>query len=306
MEFVLLSARVVHVLLGVFWAGAVFFLMIYLEPAIREVGPDGGKVMASVQRRGFNRVLSWVGLFNLLTGMYLLWAISGGFSSGFMGSRSGMLLSTGMLAGILALGVGIHMTKPTAERLASLGSHVASLEGPPAPDDLAEMDRLRGKLRAALRIGSALLLAALAAIPLAAHRVPTHVIELEDSHVDKAGGELYPEAWVPYRPRFRGGWRMVAGDSVSMPIVAGGTRLAIDVELMVAAGTDEPGQLSLRTADRELAVRSIDAVRGWQTVTFHGLEWADGATLAVRLVSRDLDSDAESTVILDRVTLLWD
>ena len=125
--------------------------------------------MASVQRRGFSLVLSSVGLFNLLTGMYLLWAISGGFSSGFMGSRSGMLLSTGMLAGILALGVGIHMTKPTAERLVSLGSHLAALEGPPATEDLAEMDRLRGKLRAALRIVSALLLAALVLMALGPH-----------------------------------------------------------------------------------------------------------------------------------------
>jgi uncharacterized membrane protein len=169
MEFVLLSARVVHVLLGVFWAGAVFFLMLFLEPAVREAGPAGGKVMASVQRRGFTRVLSLVGLFNLLTGVYLLWAISGGFSNGFMGSRSGILLSTGMLAGILALGVGIHMTKPTAERLVSLGSHLAALEGPPSPDDLAEMDRLRGKLRAALRIGSALLLGALVLMALGPH-----------------------------------------------------------------------------------------------------------------------------------------
>jgi uncharacterized membrane protein len=169
MEFVLLSARVVHVLLGVFWAGAVFFLMIFLEPAVREVGPEGGKVMASVQRRGFTRVLSLVGLFNLLTGVYLLWAISGGFSSGFMGSRSGILLSTGMLAGILALGVGIHMTKPTAERLVSLGSHLAATEGPPPSEDLEEMDRLRGKLRTALRIGSALLLLALVLMALGPH-----------------------------------------------------------------------------------------------------------------------------------------
>lgn len=169
MEFLLLSTRVAHVVLGVFWAGAVFFLMIFLEPAIREVGPAGGKVMASVQRRGFTRTLSLVGLFNLLTGVYLLWAISGGFSSGFMGSRSGILLSTGMLAGVLALGVGVHMTRPTAERLVSLGSHLASLEGSPSAEDLAEMDRLRGKLRSALRIGSALLFAALVLMALGPH-----------------------------------------------------------------------------------------------------------------------------------------
>lgn len=169
MEFVLLSARVVHVLLGVFWAGATLFLVLYLEPAVREAGPEGGKVMAGVVRRGFPRTLSVAGLLTLVTGVYLLWSMSGGFASGFMGSRSGIFISTGMLAGILALGVGVHVSKPTAERMQLLREHMGAAAGSPSAEDQAEMKRLQGKLRSAWRIGAVLLVVAVVTMSLGPH-----------------------------------------------------------------------------------------------------------------------------------------
>jgi uncharacterized membrane protein len=169
MEIIVLSIRVIHVLLGVFWAGAVFFLLLYLEPTVREVGPDAGKVMSGLQRRGMTRTLLGVGLVTIVTGVYLLWQLSGGFSGSFMGSRSGILLSTGMLAALLALGVGAHVSKPTAERLTSLGEQLAAAGAPPSDEDQAEMARLRNKLRGALRVVATLLLVALVTMALGPH-----------------------------------------------------------------------------------------------------------------------------------------
>jgi hypothetical protein len=44
---------------------------------------------------------------------------------------------------------------------------------------------------------------------------PGPVVELEDAHVEHAGGELYPEMWTVARFRFRGGWTLQSGDSVA-------------------------------------------------------------------------------------------
>ncbi len=111
--------------------------------------------------------------------------------------------------------------------------------------------------------GVALALLAVAAVPLAAHRAPTGVIEFEDRQVTKQGGLLYPEPWVPYRPRFRGGWRLTPGDSVAAPVVPGGDRLSVELQLM-RVGRSEATPRSL-AAGRQGCPRKRHARLGAQT-----------------------------------------
>ena len=53
MDPVLVVLRVVHVVGGVFWAGAVLFVVHFLEPAVRDAGPDGAKVGPALQKRRY-------------------------------------------------------------------------------------------------------------------------------------------------------------------------------------------------------------------------------------------------------------
>lgn len=151
----------------------------------------------------------------------------------------------------------------------------------------------------------AILLLALAALPLAAHRVPTSVIEMEDRQVTKRGGELYPGAWVPYRPRFRGGWRLSAGDAVSAPAVMRGDRVSVDVELMLVTRTATPPTLSLLSEDAVVATARIGVERSWQTLTFEDLEWERDARLGLVLNSGDAENTRDPLIIIDRATLRW-
>jgi hypothetical protein len=169
MEWIQLLARVAHVVLGAFWVGAVLFAMLYLDPTVREAGPEGGKIMGILQRSGYMRTMILVGTVTVLTGVYLLWLMSGRFSSGFMGSLSGILLSTGGLAGFLALAVGAHVSMPTAKKLGAVGRRVAESGGPPSPDDLDEIGRLQKKLTLALRIVGVLLLVAVVTMAVGPH-----------------------------------------------------------------------------------------------------------------------------------------
>lgn len=169
MEIVHYSLRVIHVLTGVFWAGAVFLIVLFLEPALREAGAAGGRVMGGMVRRGYSGFVSIVALVNILTGFWLLWRLSGRFSSGFMGSLSGILLSSGMLTGLLALGAGVHMVRRPALRLSELGGRLAASGAPPTADEQAEMTRLQNKIRTASLIAAVLLLISVITMALGPH-----------------------------------------------------------------------------------------------------------------------------------------
>jgi uncharacterized membrane protein len=163
------AIRALHVLLGAFWAGAVFLLALFLVPALEEAGPAGGTVMQALMRRNMTRVLVWTGVLTVLTGLLLLWRLSNHFTSSFMGSVAGILLSTGGTLGIITLIVGVHVSKPAADKLGALGAKVAASGAPPTADDLAEMARLRGRLNMAARLQALMLMVAVICMALGPH-----------------------------------------------------------------------------------------------------------------------------------------
>lgn len=163
------TVLVVHVVLAAFWAGSMFLMAIFVVPAMQDAGAAGGTVMEALTRRHIPRILVWVGVFTVLTGIYLFWQMSHHFASVFMGSPSGILLSTGALFGIVALLVGVHMSQPAVKKMGVLGAKVAASGTPATAEDLAEMGRLRGRLKLATRLTAVTLLIALACMALGAH-----------------------------------------------------------------------------------------------------------------------------------------
>ena len=158
-----------------------------------------------------------------------------------------------------------------------------------------------------LQTGVVLTLLALAAVPLAAQRLTTRLIEMEDRQVIKIGGELYPELWEPYRPRFRGGWRVMAGDSVRAPVVAGGEQVSITLELRFRHRHETPLVVSVSAGDEVLAERALVALRNWQILEFEHLDWIEDSPLVLNFEAPSSPAtSAAGTVILDRVRLHWD
>ena len=82
--------RLIHILGGVYWAGTIFFFVTFLEPSLRALGPDGGKVLIEFFERGHLELLPAVAVVTMLSGSWLLWIVSAGFDSAWMGSRVGM------------------------------------------------------------------------------------------------------------------------------------------------------------------------------------------------------------------------
>ncbi len=151
------TLRLIHVVGGVYWAGAMFFVVLFLGPAVKAAGPDGGKVMQAVQARGFMNVTPLVALLVILSGIELMRRTSGNFQPEWFGTGAGIAYSTGMLAGIAALVIGLAVLRPTlieAGRLAAQGG------------DMDRVGALRVRAAGASRIVAVLLLVATVAMAL--------------------------------------------------------------------------------------------------------------------------------------------
>lgn len=120
-----LVLRLIHIVLGVFWAGVVFFLVVFLAPAMGRAGPGGGAVMAQINRARFFEILPAVALITILSGAWLMWIVSGGFDAAFFSSGWGVSLTVGGVAALVAFVIGTAVMRPATLRLLELGPQLA-------------------------------------------------------------------------------------------------------------------------------------------------------------------------------------
>jgi len=151
---------------------------------------------------------------------------------------------------------------------------------------------------------TAVLLLGVAALPLAATHVPTGIVEFEDRQVVKQGGELYPGAWKPYRPRFRGGWKITAGESVEAPVIAGGRQVSIELDIQRADRSDDEVAVAIHAGKLPVGTWPLGSERGWQTLVIENSEWPADAGLRLELGSTGT-SQVSAEVILDRARFFW-
>lgn len=114
-----LSVRVLHILFAATWLGAAVVVSFFLLPAIEQAGPDGGKVVAGMVRRKFDKFVPSIAGMTVLTGLYLYWHFTAGFDPAASASMSGRVFGAGGVLGIIALiiagsGVAKNMRKVVA------------------------------------------------------------------------------------------------------------------------------------------------------------------------------------------------
>ena len=135
--------RILHIVGGAFWVGAVFMTVLFLIKALADVGPAGGQVMGALIKRRYFEVLPAIALVTVLSGIELLRRVSGGFRSEYMGSRAGIVLSIGALAGLLGLAIGALVSRPATLGAAALMGRAASM--PDGPEKGALMAQVAAK-----------------------------------------------------------------------------------------------------------------------------------------------------------------
>ena len=168
MDLLAIILRFIHVVSGAVWVGMVVFTSFFLMPAVQEAGPDGGKVMAGVQRRGVMTLMPILAIATLVSGIWLYVRAAAGMHAEYARSPMGMTLALGGLAAILAWLVGMIVLRPSMMKAMALAQSL----GPSTSADerqrvMADAQRLRLRAAAASRITAWLLLFAVAAMAVA-------------------------------------------------------------------------------------------------------------------------------------------
>jgi hypothetical protein len=154
--------RVAHIVLAMIWTGAQVFVAFFdrrLRPA-----PSGGRVMVALQQRRYRPTMLPVGAITILTG-FALYGRTATASLSWAGLSHAIVLGIGALAGIAALAVGWFVSRPTFQRLIALSTAVPG--GTQTPEQQAELEGLRRRLRHLARWIAVLLLGAMLTMSLA-------------------------------------------------------------------------------------------------------------------------------------------
>lgn len=165
MDAAVVLARWVHVVTGVYWIGAVFFIGIFLGPAVEDAGPGGGAVMAALLKRKYFEVIATAATLTIISGLFLVWVDSAHFDPAWFGSKFGATLSAGMAAAIIAYLVALAGIRPAIYRMQRVAKEMAS-QGP-TPELIASAGALRLQLHRVGKITSLLLLIAVSAMAVA-------------------------------------------------------------------------------------------------------------------------------------------
>ncbi|HEX6332966.1 MAG TPA: hypothetical protein VFZ78_02000, partial [Flavisolibacter sp.] len=139
--------RLIHIVAATFWVGANLFMAFFLYPALQVSGPSGNLFVQNVA--GTHKLPVWMSLSSLLTilsGIALIYVISGGFSSLFFRSNYGIGILAGSVLAFYAFLHGFIVIRPRGERLAAIGKHVASGRESLTPELAEEIRQLNLKI----------------------------------------------------------------------------------------------------------------------------------------------------------------
>jgi len=165
-------------------------------------------------------------------------------------------------------------------------------------------ERQRAAAAASSLAGVAGVLALAAVLPVAAARLPTRTVELEDPQVWKSGGHLYPDRWVIERASYRGSWVLRVGDRLQVPLVPAGRRVLLTIQAQLIRNQPVPFSVDLLAGGHLLATWRPGRERTWESISLGPFEWPAGAPLVLAAQGARPPGELNG-VLLDRVDLAW-
>ncbi|WP_159016541.1 hypothetical protein [Cognatiluteimonas profundi] len=154
--------RALHIIVAAAWFGAAAFVTLYLMPAMRQVGPQGGPVMQALDQRKFHVFMAANAGLTVLSGCWLYWTLTAGLQPGVVHSPMGVVFGLGGLAGLLAAILGAAVIGRNVKRLALVAGKAATGD----PSAAGEMAALQQRIRTASRLVLMLMVAALLSMTL--------------------------------------------------------------------------------------------------------------------------------------------
>jgi hypothetical protein len=133
----ILILRLIHIVGGTIWVGTGVFNGVFLMPVLSGLGPAAGAVMAGLHARRMFVFLPVVALLTILSGVRLIWLMSGGFSAGYLATASGATYAAAGGLAILTFVAGITISRPQGARIGTIAAELARTQDPAARDALA-------------------------------------------------------------------------------------------------------------------------------------------------------------------------
>jgi putative copper export protein len=146
MNTIFLSARVLHIVCAALWFGAIVFVSMFLMPVLQQSGPEAGKIMVGMERRGLVIFMSSIAGITILSGFYLYWHLTGGFEHSMMGTPEVRVFGTGGILGLTAFIIGASVVGQSAKKVTALGAKMAGMAEKDRAAAATEMQRLRQKM----------------------------------------------------------------------------------------------------------------------------------------------------------------
>lgn len=161
--------RVLHIVVGAFWVGAVLFFARFVFPSALALGPVAAPFMDQLGRvRRVPRALVASGITTIVTGFVLYWHDSAGSPGVWAASSMGRVFGFGAVLSLVALTIGLTVNRPSMLKLSAISIAIHGQGGKPTEEQSAEMKRLQGLISMGFRSVAALLV--MATIAMAAAR----------------------------------------------------------------------------------------------------------------------------------------
>jgi uncharacterized membrane protein len=168
MDWYVIILRVIHIAAGIFWVGAAFVLFFFIQPSVKELGPEGQRFMGHLAvKKKLPMLIMLSAILTVLAGILLYWRASDGFDVDWISSGPGVTFTVGGLAAIATLALGMIVTKPAMDRMGALGQEIGTSGGQPTPSQASEMQRLQARVVLIGRLSLVLLTIAVVAMAAA-------------------------------------------------------------------------------------------------------------------------------------------
>ena len=106
-SLIMIVLRLIHIISGVFWAGAVMSIAWFLLPAQQAIGQPGGAFMQQLMfRQRFRAFVLAAMVLTILSGVTMYARLTMLTHGAWASSRTGIVLGIGAVAAIIAGGIG--------------------------------------------------------------------------------------------------------------------------------------------------------------------------------------------------------
>ena len=162
--------RFAHVFCGALWVGMMTFQVFFLTPALTEMGPDAGKVMAGMMKRRLPVIMPIIALIAIVSGFWLFQRMSGGSMAALMATPMGQGFAWGGAIALLAFLIGIVVMRPAMMKSMKLMAEITSAPPPQRSGMQAEVQKLRARATVLGNVVTVMLLLTLGLMAVARYR----------------------------------------------------------------------------------------------------------------------------------------